>query len=121
MSVFKELIMNELTGAIPAHLMAMPEPAERKEGMGKDDFMKLLMTQLQNQDPLNPMDHQEFATQLSQFASLEKLTQIGGGIEKLQGGMGEEAKLQALGMIGKQVKAGSSELTLTESKPGDIP
>lgn len=112
--------MNELTGAIPAHLTERPELQEPKNQMGKDDFMKLLMAQLRNQDPLNPMDHKEFSAQLAQFASLEKLTKIGTGIEKLEGGMGEEAKLQALGMIGKQVKASGAEVNLIENQPVDI-
>jgi flagellar basal-body rod modification protein FlgD len=115
----EEKTMNELTGALPAHLMERPEVADRTS-MGKDDFMKLLMAQLQHQDPLNPMDHKEFGAQLAQFASLEKLTHIGAGIDKLEGGMGEEAKLQALGMIGKRVKAGGAEVSLLENKPVDI-
>jgi hypothetical protein len=56
--------MNELTGALPAHLTERPEVAD-KTSMGKDDFMKLLMAQLQHQDPLNPMDHKEFGAQLA--------------------------------------------------------
>ncbi len=113
--------MNELTGAIPAHLMDRPDMAvPDKTSMGKDDFMKLLMAQLQNQDPLNPMDHKEFAAQLAQFASLEKLSHIGSGIDKLEGGMGEEAKLQALGMIGKNVKANGAEVSLIENQSVDI-
>lgn len=111
--------MNELTGVLPAHLTERPE-VQDKTSMGKDDFMKLLMAQLQNQDPLNPMDHKEFGAQLAQFASLEKLTQIGDGIGKLEGGMGEEAKLQALGMIGKRVKASGAEISLVENQPTEI-
>ncbi len=111
--------MNELTGALPSHLTDRGEVAD-KTTMGKDDFMKLMMAQLQNQDPLNPMDHKEFGAQLAQFASLEKLTQIGDGIHKLEGGMGEEQKMQALGMIGKQVKASSAEVSLIENQPTDI-
>lgn len=113
--------MNELTGAVPAHLMDRPDLAvPDKTSMGKDDFMKLLMAQLQNQDPLNPMDHKEFASQLAQFASLEKLSHIGSGIDKLEGGMGEESKMQALSMIGKSVKASGSEVSLLENQPVDI-
>ncbi|MEO6877231.1 MAG: flagellar hook capping FlgD N-terminal domain-containing protein [Gemmatimonadaceae bacterium] len=44
--------------------------------MGKDQFMKLLIAQLQNQDPTNPMDGSQMAAQLAQFSSLEQLQQI---------------------------------------------
>ena len=44
--------------------------------LGRDEFLQLLVTQLSNQDPLNPMDGQEFAAQLAQFSSLEQLISI---------------------------------------------
>ena len=44
--------------------------------LGKDDFLQLLITQLGNQDPLNPMDGQQFAAQLAQFSSVEQLMHI---------------------------------------------
>jgi flagellar basal-body rod modification protein FlgD len=44
--------------------------------MGKDDFLKLLVKQLQNQDPMNPMDGTQFASQLAQFSSVEQLSNI---------------------------------------------
>jgi flagellar basal-body rod modification protein FlgD len=44
--------------------------------MGKDQFLKLLIAQMQNQDPLNPMDGMQFASQLAQFSSVEQLTQL---------------------------------------------
>lgn len=44
--------------------------------LGRDEFLQLLVTQLSNQDPLNPMDGQEFAAQLAQFSSLEQLIGI---------------------------------------------
>ena len=48
--------------------------------MGKDEFLKLLVTQLQNQDPLNPMKNEEFVTQLATFTSLEQLISINKGV-----------------------------------------
>jgi len=44
--------------------------------LGQDAFLKLLVTQLQHQDPSNPMDNSQFITQLATFSSLEKLTAI---------------------------------------------
>jgi len=48
-----------------------------KATLGKDDFLRILVTQLRNQDPLNPMEGTEFATQLAQFSSVEQLIQMG--------------------------------------------
>ncbi len=44
--------------------------------MGKDEFVKLLVTEMKNQDPLNPMDGKELAAQLAQFSSVEQLMNI---------------------------------------------
>lgn len=103
------------TIGIPAHLMASPEDTAQagpKNKLGKEDFLKLLMAQMKQQDPLNPLKHEEFASQLAQFSSLEHLSNIGKGIEGLQTGMSSETKLQALGMIGKEIKASGNEVEL---------
>ncbi len=52
---------------------------------GKDEFLKLLVAQLKNQDPMNPMDNQEFVSQLATFTSLEQLMSINKGVSKLAG------------------------------------
>jgi flagellar basal-body rod modification protein FlgD len=44
--------------------------------MGKDEFVKLLVAQMSNQDPLNPMDGKELAVQLAQFSNVEQLINI---------------------------------------------
>ncbi len=65
------------------------------------EFMKLLIAQLQNQDPLNPLDSANFSAQLAQFSSLEQLTQIN---TKL-GAQAEEkiGRFEAVGFIGREV------------------
>jgi len=51
--------------------------------LGKDEFMKLLITKLQNQDPLNPTDDESFIADLAQFSSLEQMENMNGGLEDL--------------------------------------
>src|SRR3954465_13232745 len=71
-------------------------------GLGKDDFMQLLVAQLKNQDPMKPMDDKEFVTQLAQFSSLEASQKMTEQIEALTG---SEMLVQAATLIGKQVTA----------------
>lgn len=51
------------------------------QDMGKAEFLSLLVAQLQNQDPLSPMENQEFAAQLAQFSSLEQLTDMNASLD----------------------------------------
>jgi flagellar basal-body rod modification protein FlgD len=51
--------------------------------VAKDQFLKLLVAQIQNQDPMKPMDNQEFVAQLATFSSLEQLMSINEGVTKL--------------------------------------
>jgi flagellar basal-body rod modification protein FlgD len=56
---------------------------QKRSGLGQDAFLKLLVTQLQHQDPTKPQADAEFIAQLAQFSSLEKLTQIAAGVDAL--------------------------------------
>ncbi len=51
--------------------------------MGKDQFVKLLVTEMKNQDPLNPMDGKELAAQLAQFSSVEQLINVNTKLDNL--------------------------------------
>ncbi len=53
------------------------------DGLGEDAFLKLLVTQLQHQDPMQPQDDSQFLAQLAQFSSLEQLTTISSSIQQL--------------------------------------
>jgi flagellar basal-body rod modification protein FlgD len=65
--------------------------------LGKDQFMALLLTQLQNQDPLEPLESTEFVSQLATFSSLEKLTSIESILEDLLNGSPTPVSTQSSG------------------------
>jgi flagellar basal-body rod modification protein FlgD len=71
-------------------------------GLGKDDFMQLLIAQLKNQDPMKPMEDKEFITQLAQFSSLEATEKLNSQLEEL---LGSQSLVQAATLIGKQATA----------------
>lgn len=82
----------------------------------QEQFLKLLIAQLQNQDPLKPMDNQEFASQMAQFASLERLSSIDNRLaESLDAEiMSTQAinNTMAASLIGKQVVASGESVVL---------
>jgi flagellar basal-body rod modification protein FlgD len=82
--------------------------------MGKDDFLMLLVTELQNQDPLEPMDNSDFVAQLAQFSSLEQLTNANKNLEVLQMYGNSLNNAQAVGMIGKNIMASGNTTELEE-------
>ncbi len=79
-----------------------PGTGTQKSQLGRDDFMKLLLTQLRNQDPLKPMDDIQFITQLAQFNTLEKMQEMD---ERMGLLLEVEQLAEAKGLIGKEVEA----------------
>ena len=76
--------------------------------LGKDDFLKLLITQLSNQDPTSPMENTEFIAQMAQFSSLEQMTNMNQEFAKMNSML---VSSQAVGTIGKTV-----DITLGDTK-----
>ena len=64
--------------------------------LGQDAFLKLLVTQLQHQDPLNPLEDSEFIAQLAQFSSLEKLTEMAASLERIEDAVNRNAQVTNL-------------------------
>ena len=82
------------------------------QGLGRDSFMKLLVAQLQNQDPLEPLQNEAFVAQLAQFSSLEELTSINANLKFNQALLGSLNNSQAVGLIGKSALVGGSSFSL---------
>jgi flagellar basal-body rod modification protein FlgD len=71
--------------------------------LGKDEFLKILMTQLQNQDPTNPMDDTQFISQMAQFSSLEQTMNMADSINSLVESQMVSPVIKYSHMIGKEV------------------
>ncbi len=74
--------------------------AEDPSILGKDDFLKLLIGQMQNQDPLNPTDGAQYMAQMTQFSILEQITNLG---QTMAAASSNEYDQNAIALIGKQI------------------
>lgn len=70
------------------------------QNLGKDDFLQLLVMQLKNQDPLEPLKNEEFIAQLAQFTSLEQMTNLN---KNFEGMMALQGLSYASSFIGREV------------------
>jgi flagellar basal-body rod modification protein FlgD len=84
--------------------------------LDKDDFMKLMLTQMKNQDPMSPLQSHEMAAQLAQFTSLEQLFNVNKNLEGLSKSQDPIQKYQALNFLGKSILSDSREVFRV---PGD--
>ena len=73
-------------------------------GIGQDDFLRILLTQLRFQDPLKPVDNQQFVAQLAQFSALEITRQQSEKIDSLLQIQGTD---QSISLVGKTVQIGA--------------
>lgn len=108
-------------GAITGYAAAtLAEPLQEELTLGKDAFLKLLVTELSNQDPLAPMEDRDLIAQLAQLSTLEQMSEINAGLEVLR-------LIQATGFVGKNIEAIASdgsrvigvvtEVVFTDSEP----
>lgn len=80
-----------------------------------DRFLKLLVTQLKNQDPMNPMENAELTSQLAQMSTVEGINNLNEGLATLNAQFKATQVIQGAGMVGRQVLAEGDALTLSNS------
>lgn len=97
---------------------ALAAQSKTGDNMDKEDFLMLLVTQFQYQDPLNPMEDQEFVAQMAQFSSLEQLMNLNSGMESLTNATENQQMLNATSYIGKQVSVSGNTIGKTTNADG---
>jgi len=94
--------IDSITGATTA---TTSQNQTKTTAMGKDDFMKMLIAQLKNQDPTNPQQGAEFAAQMAQFSAVEQLSNLNTTLTaQTQNGL-NLVNAQAVNLIGKEITA----------------
>jgi flagellar basal-body rod modification protein FlgD len=91
--------------------------AKASKSLDKDAFLRLLTTQLQHQDPLNPADSTEFTSQLAQFSSLEQLSNVNETLNTLKLYQASINNAQAVGFIGKDIVANGKSIEMKGGQP----
>jgi flagellar basal-body rod modification protein FlgD len=105
MSSIAEIIANN------RNIDATPKSeAEKSAEMNKEQFLQLLVAQLQNQDPLNPMESTEFTSQLAQFSSLEQMIDVNKNLVEIKSEVSADEHGDPINYIGKQIKADDNSI-----------
>ena len=90
---------------------------QKHNQIGKDEFLKLLTFQLQNQDPMKPMDQQKFSSELAQFSSLEQLVNINSKFKSLNPNAEVQDKFYGASFLGKEITTVGTSVKLDGTSP----
>lgn len=85
--------------------------------MGQTAFLTLFTTQLQNQNPLDPMENEAFVAQLAQFSQLEATTKMSDNLQNLVASMSNERMSSASGLLGRKIAINDGKALLSGSQP----
>ena len=99
-----------------------PEEKQREavKKLGKDEFFKMMVNQMQHQDPMKPHDNEQMVAQLAQFSSLEQMANVNKNLEAMMANQASYAQLGAASLIGKFVTADASRISHLEGKMSDL-
>jgi len=94
--------------------------AAPKQTLGQDQFMNLLIAQLKNQDPLNPVDNSQLMAQLAQFSQLQETQQMAQSLNKFIAQQNTANATNLVTLLGKHVTTNGSSFALTSGTPTPI-
>lgn len=101
--------INQIRAQIPD---AAGETTKTQGALDKDDFLELLVTQMQYQDPLDPQDPAEYMSQMTEFSNLEQLINVNDGLDSMIGQQSLQAQLVAAGLVGREAQVAGSHIDL---------
>ena len=104
--------MTTIPGITNTSTTTASKTTSKASALGQEQFLTLLVAQLQNQDPLNPTDATEFTAQLAQYSQLEQLFNLNDSMDQLATAQNNSERLSALSLIGQDVVVEESEFTL---------
>ena len=88
--------------------------------LGKNDFLNLLVAQLENQDPLNPMDSTDFTAQLAQFSALEQMTNVNTNLKTMIEYQNTINNSQVVDFIGKSIKTSGNSVEIGDGNSANL-
>ena len=92
------------------------DTTKKDDALGREDFLTMMMAQLKNQDPLNPMDGTDFSTQLAQFSSLEQLINLNDTMETLKASLDKGNESDVTSLVGKTATGNVDSIELTNGQ-----
>ena len=107
--------MADSNSILPAELqhLAVKQPEKKEnDGLGQDAFLELMLTQVQHQDPLNPMESGDFLSQMAQFGTVNGITELNNSFATLAGSLQSNQALQASTMVGNTVLIPGNQFVL---------
>ncbi|MEX5574594.1 flagellar hook assembly protein FlgD [Pseudomonas lijiangensis] len=92
------------------------------EALGKDAFLQLLVTQMKNQNPLDPQDNTQFVAQLAQFSSLESMQNLTSTVDSIATSYKSSQALQASSLVGRSVivETGTTQVDTSKGLSGSV-
>ncbi len=102
-----------------ATIGSAPSP-KKPDSLGQDVFLDLLISQLKNQDPLEPMEGTEFVTQLAQFSELDEMRAFTSGQKDLQAYMASLNNFSSVSLLGKEVAFAGDQVAHQEGLPSEV-
>ena len=91
------------------------QTAVKKTQLGQDDFLKLMTTQLKNQDPMKPLDNAQFMGQIAQFSTVQGIQDLQKSFASLSASMQSSQALQSVALVGRSALVAGDQLALPAS------